>query len=73
MAKNFNKDCVALFKLEGTSWQLKCWDLAKAKQPFAVEGFMERHRLFFSELCAAYRYDSKFNETKATFNPLDLN
>ena len=50
-------------------WQIQCWNWAKAKTPFQIEGTLAKHRIFLDELSHTYGYKLKHGETVIIFVP----
>jgi hypothetical protein len=50
-------------------WQVECWNLAKSKKRFKVEGILYPHSTFFDELKAAYGYKLEPGDAGVVFVP----
>jgi hypothetical protein len=60
---------IDLINTDVDGWQTECWDRAKSKKRFKVEGVLDPHSSFFDELKAAYGYKLEPSDAGVVFVP----
>jgi hypothetical protein len=58
-------------RADAEGWQIACWNLARAKKQFEVEGFADGFHPVFDELSQAYKYRIQRAPGKLLFIPLE--